>query len=443
MEKVFVSDSPHIRGKRTTKGIMLDVIIALLPATIMGCVFFGWKAVMVLCLSTLSAVVTEVVYSLCLRKNIKQIFLDFDLTSIVTGLLLGLIMSPNVKWYVPILSAVFAIAVVKMLFGGTGKNIVNPAIAGRVFAFIAFQATMISGWLAPNIDAVLPLLNVGSASITSGATPLGGMLTNGLSAMQLSNLDLFLGTGLVGCIGETCKLALLIGGVYLVIRKVIDWKYPVIYIVTTGLFAVFLNKMNWGYFLPSILSGGLFLGAIFMATDYVTSPSTTLGNVIYFLLLGAITAVLRNATHIEVVSFVILLMNIIVPLINTYIRPRIFGAPSFVEKTKLKLENAKLASKEKKEKKLAASLETKQAVVNSTSEYLQQTVAQNTAAIEKESKIVTPSAQNADKIVTTQVATNNTNANANAPTDDTAKKITAEKPAEKTATATDKKEDKQ
>lgn len=338
MQQVLVSDSPHVRSKRTTKHIMLDVIIALLPAAIIGCVYFGLKALLVLGISTATAVATEIIYSLIQKKDIKVIFKEFDLTSIVTGLLLGLTLSSTVPWYVPFLASIFAIAVVKMLFGGTGKNIVNPAIAGRVFAFIAFQGVMISGYVNANIAPI-------NGTIQSGATALTALLNGGTEAVSLSSLDLFLGTGVAGCIGETSKLALLIGGIYLCIRRVISWQYPTIYIVVTGLVAVMLGRLNFALFLPSILSGGLFLGAIFMATDYVTSPNNKKACYIYFVLLGIITAVLRKATHIEVVSFAILLMNLIVPLFNSHIRPRPFGAPSAFSKIKAKLNAKKEASK--------------------------------------------------------------------------------------------------
>lgn len=328
MTKIVVSDSPHIKGPRTTQGIMIDVIIALIPAFIMGCVYFGVKALFVVGLACLTSVLTEFVYLLIQKRKFLDILKEFDFTSLVTGLLLGLTLSSEVPFYVPIFGSIFAIAVVKMLFGGTGKNIVNPAITGRIFVFIAFQSVMISGYVLPKIGAIMP-----TNEILSGATPLTSFL-NGSGT--LSNLDLFLGTGLAGCIGETSKAALLLGGIYLVIKKVINWKWPTIYIAITGLTAVVLAKFNFTVFLPSILSGGLFLGAIYMATDYVTTPSTDKGCYIYFVSLGILTAILRYATKIEVVSFAILLMNLVMPLLN--FRPRAFGEPSYLEKLKLKLE---------------------------------------------------------------------------------------------------------
>ncbi len=340
MKRVVISDTPHLRNKSTTKGIMLDVIIALLPATVVGCVYFGWRAVVTLVLSIAGAVLTEFVWLLCKKVDVKTIIKQFDLTSVVTGLLLGLTMPAfdYANWYVPLLCSVFAIGVVKMLFGGTGKNIVNPAIAGRVFGFIAFSSVMVSGWIAPSVGILDDSVLAGATSITSGATPLTNLLAD--KHMGVGNLDLLLGTGVMGCIGETCKVALIAGGIYLVIRKVIKWQWPVIYIAVTGLVSVAMTGTFYS-FLPSILSGGLILGAIFMATDYVTSPNNKWACYVYYVVLGVITALLRYGTGIEVVSFAILLMNLIVPLLNTYIRPRPFGSTPIVEVVKEKLAKLK------------------------------------------------------------------------------------------------------
>ncbi|HKL73441.1 MAG TPA: RnfABCDGE type electron transport complex subunit D [Clostridia bacterium] len=326
MAKIIVSDSPHIKGPRTTRGIMLDVILALAPAFIMGCVFFGINAFIVVILACATSVLTEFVYLFATKKKLIDIWKDFDYSSLLTGLLLGLTLSSEVPFYVPIIGSIFSIAVVKMLFGGTGKNIVNPAIAGRIFVFIAFQSSMISGYILPRIGVIE------GSGVLSGATPLTSLLTNNTT---LSNLDLFLGTGVAGCIGETSKAALLLGGIYLLIKRVINWKWPTIYILVTGITQVVLAKFDFAIFLPSILSGGLFLGAIFMATDYVTSPSTDKGCYIYYVFMGILTAVLRYATKIEVVSFAILLMNLVMPLLN--FRPRAFGEFSFWKKKQIEL----------------------------------------------------------------------------------------------------------
>ncbi len=310
--------SPHVKAPRTTRQIMLHVCIALIPATVMSIVYFGLNAFLIILVSLASAVLSEGVYLLIAGKKFKKIVKGFDCSTCVTGLLVALSMGSQTPLYVPALASAFAIIVVKMLFGGTGKNLVNPAVTGRVFAFISFTAVMASGWIAPSIGAINP-----STVPTTGATVLTNMLENGV--FGLSNVDLLLGTGVTGCMGETCKVALIVGGIYLACLGIINIIYPAIYVAITGLMAVCLNDFNFAYFLPSILSGGLILGAIFMATDYTTTPNTVLGNVIYFILLGLVTAVLRHFTKMEVVSFVILLMNIVVPLIDKFVVLKPFG----------------------------------------------------------------------------------------------------------------------
>ncbi len=324
------SASPHVKAKRTTRNIMIDVCIALLPACIMGCVYFGWKALLLIVLSVISCVASEFVYLLITKMTFKEIIERFDFTSCVTGLLIALSIGVQTPVYVPVLAGIFAIIVVKMLFGGTGKNLVNPAVTGRVFAFMSFTSVMASGWVLPSIGSL-----VGASSInpTTGATVLTNLFDMEKGGIPLlSNVDLLLGTGLAGCIGETCKVALILGGIYLAVRGVINIIYPLIYIAVAGLLTVALQG-SFTYFLPSILSGGLILGAIFMATDYTTTPNTTVGNVIYFVALGLVTALLRWATGIEVVSFVILLMNLFVPLIDKFILNTPFG---YVKQKKVK-----------------------------------------------------------------------------------------------------------
>ncbi|MBR5192144.1 MAG: RnfABCDGE type electron transport complex subunit D [Clostridia bacterium] len=308
------SSSPHIKAPHGTKWIMLNVCIALLPACIMGVIYFGLYALLLLALSVLSAVLAEVIFLLCIGKKFNEIIKSFDFTSCVTGLLMGMTLGTNYPWYSPIFGSFFAIIVVKMLFGGTGKNLVNPAIAGRIFIFISFQS-VVAEWVTPTLFT--------TGEITTGATALVNLLENGL--LSISNFNLFFGIGVAGCIGETCKIALLVGAIYLAILKIIDIRYPLIYVAVTGLFTVCLNGFNFEYFLPSILSGGLIIGAFFMATDYVTTPNTKLGNYIYFILLGLITAGLRQATKMEVISFAIMLMNLVIPLLDKFIIPKPFG----------------------------------------------------------------------------------------------------------------------
>ena len=323
MEQLLISNTPHIRAKTTTRGIMLDVIIALVPASVMGVVYFGWKAAMLIFLSVFACVGSEVIFRLIKKERFGNIFKTMDLTSAVTGLLLALNLGTNILdtvagWFMPILGGIFSIVVVKMLFGGTGKNFVNPALAGRIFLLISFSAALTSTMAATNIASIYP------STVAAGETVLPELYGTTPNYSAMSNLDLFLGTGLTGCIGETCKAALLVGGVYLVIKGVIDWKYPVIFMVVEGLMACLLAG-TFRMFLPSILSGGLMIGAIFMATDYVTTPNTTLGNIIYFAVLGIITALLRFRNGSEVVSYCIFFMNFTVPLIDRYIKPRPFG----------------------------------------------------------------------------------------------------------------------
>ena len=341
MAQYVYSSSPHIKSSNNTRRIMLDVCIALLPACIAGCVLMGlteanlgWLSLMQLAICCLAAVASEFVYLLCCKKSFKTILQEFDFSSLVTGLLIGMNMYPTSKWYAGLLASVFAIVVVKMLFGGTGKNVVNPAIAGRIFAFIAFQAAFggSMGFVDPDTGkSIAGVSDVSGGKITAGATPLQ-ILLGAEGKSTLDNLDLFLGTGVAGTIGEVCKLALIAGGIYLVVRKVLNFRWPLVYVATTGIVAVIIALCEGNdfvdaleMFLPTILSGGLILGAIFMATDYVTTPNTKLGNYIYFVCLGILTAVLRWATGGEVVSFAILLMNLLVPLFDMYIRRRPFG----------------------------------------------------------------------------------------------------------------------
>lgn len=330
--QVVISTPPHVKSKRTTKGIMLDVVISLLPAAIMGIVFFRLNAFIVILTSTLTAVATEFVYYFIANKGFgakcknaglvcKKWLKQFDFTSIVTGLILALIVPPATKWYEVMIGAIFSIAIVKMVFGGTGKNLVNPAATGRIFMFISFTLTVYS---ASQIGAVSA-----DSQIFTGATHLSGYLLGGSAGAKVGWLDLLLGTGLAGCIGETCKLALIVGYIYLVIRKVIKWWQPLLYVALSAFLSVCLaaigGSFEIGLFLDYALSGGLMFGAIFMATDYVTSPKGIYGQLVYYIALAVLTSVLRYLTKIEVVSFVIMFMNLIVPLIDTYIVRKPFG----------------------------------------------------------------------------------------------------------------------
>lgn len=319
MTSGVISSSPHIRCGRTTKKIMIDVLIALLPASVAAVVYFGISALLIILIGTLSACLAEFVWRLCNKEKPREILNAFDYSSAVTGLLLALNLSSTVPLYLPLFGSVFAVIAVKMLFGGTGKNFVNPAIVGRIFLFMSFSSVMTAGYANPIIGII------GGGTIQTGETVLSQILVGGSSKIVHSGLDLFLGTGVSGCIGETCKAALLAGGIYLCARRVIKWQYPLIYIAATGLLSAALYGET-AMIMYSVLSGGLFLGAIFMATDYVTSPNTALGNYIYFICLGVLTAVLRYAAQMETVSFAILLMNLTVPLIDKACKNVPFGS---------------------------------------------------------------------------------------------------------------------
>ena len=333
---IVISTPPHVKSKRTTKSIMLDVIIALLPAAICGIIFFGVDAFILEITAVLGAVATEFVYFFIEKggfakkcKNAGAVcklwWKQFDYTSIVSGLILALIVPPAVAWYEILIGAIFAIAIVKMVFGGTGKNLVNPACMGRIFIFISFAS--VGTWIAPNFDAI------NASEITTGATYLSGALLKG-NGDAMSLVDLLFGSGLAGCIGETCKIALLVGYVYLCVRKVIKWWQPLLYIVLSAFLSVCLaaipeDGVSAGFdialFPAFALSGGLMFGAIFMATDYVTSPKGVYGQLVYYICLAVLTSLLRYLTGIEVVSFVILIMNLFVPLIDKYIVRKPFG----------------------------------------------------------------------------------------------------------------------
>ncbi len=313
---LIYSSSPHIKTTRTTRRIMIDVCIALLPATVMGVVYFGLYALALVALAVAFAVAGEYIYLLIMKKPFKEITREFDFSSVVSGMLIGLTIGTNYPVYAPIFGSLFAVIVVKMLFGGTGKNVVNPAIAGRVFMFISFQWA-VGAWLLPAIGSVY------GETVATSATAVVDVSKGTVPA--LSVIDMLLGTGMQGCIGETCKLALLAGGIYLAARKVINIIFPLIYIAVAGLTTTVIGGFVFAFFFPAILSGGLIIGAIFMATDYTTTPNTLCGNMIYFIALGILTAVLRYATNMETVSFAILLMNLTVPLIDKFILNKPFG----------------------------------------------------------------------------------------------------------------------
>ena len=296
MEKLITSSSPHIHSGASTRRIMLDVIIALLPAAIASAVIFGMRANVILLTCIVSAVLAEALFNVITRREQSV----GDLSAVVTGLLLGLNLSTNVPIWQCVIGSVFAIVVVKCLFGGLGRNFANPAITARVFMLIAFSS--VAGGALPAV-----------VELEASATPLE-QLANGASQLP-SLLDMFIGT-YGGAIGETCTAALLLGFVYLLIRKVIRWHIPVVFIGTVFV-CYLIASGDFVFALYQILGGGLFLGAIFMATDYVSSPITTKGRVVFALGCGLLTFIIRYfCSYPEGVSFSILIMNLLVPYIE-------------------------------------------------------------------------------------------------------------------------------
>ena len=302
--KLHVSLSPHISSSNSTQRTMLDVILALVPVSIAAVILFGIPALLVIAVCVVSAVAGEAVFNIAVKKE-QTIG---DLSAVVTGLILALNLPANVPLWQAAVGSVFAIVIVKGIFGGLGKNIVNPAIAARVFMLIAF-GSMTKAAFPTGLDSV------------SGATPLADLAND--KAVNL--LDLFLGK-CGGALGETCTVALLIGGIYLLVRKVISWHIPVAFIGTTFLFTFAVEGWNLETTLAWVLSGGLVLGAFFMATDYVTSPTTAKGKLIFGIGAGVITVLIRFwGGYPEGVSFAILLMNIVNPYIDSLTPRKIFG----------------------------------------------------------------------------------------------------------------------
>lgn len=298
-----LSASPHIHSGRSTSAIMRDVLIALVPTTVAGTVIFGLRALLVVAVCVISCVLLEALYNIIVKKDQTV----GDLSAAVTGLLLALNLPANVPIWQCVVGCVFAIVLVKCLFGGIGRNLVNPAITARVFMLVAFSNLAKAAFPA-NVDAA------------SGATPLV-QISKGASP---SLLDLFLGRH-GGAIGEVCAAALLVGFVYLLIRRVITWHIPVAYIGTVFLLS-FALEGNATTALALILSGGLFIGAIFMATDYVTSPPTPLGKLVFGLGAGLLTFLIRYfGVYPEGVSFAILFMNILTPYIEKLGAFKVFG----------------------------------------------------------------------------------------------------------------------
>lgn len=303
--KLYLSTAPHIRSEQNTQSLMRDVIIALLPTTAAGIFFFGLSAAMVIALSVVSCVLFEYLW----QRITKQPIRISDLSAAVTGLILGLNLPSTAPWWMPVIGALFAIVVTKQLFGGIGDNFLNPALVARAVLLASWPARM-TGATAYSI----PTMWSGADAVTS-ATPLAGY--------EASTMDLFLGN-IPGTIGEVCKAAILLGLVYMLVRKVITWRIPVVFLAVFAVLSLLVGENP----VVELLSGGVLFGAVFMATDYTTSPMTPNGQYIYAALCGVLVCVIRNfGAYPEGVTYAILIGNIVTPLLDKYSRPKLYGKP--------------------------------------------------------------------------------------------------------------------
>ena len=317
--ELTISSSPHVHSPVTTKTIMRDVLIALAPALVGSVCFFGPRALLVTLVSVAAAVGFEWLWCRLMKQDNKT----YDLSAVVTGVLLAFVCPPTIPYWMIIMGDLFAIILVKMLFGGIGKNFVNPALAGRAFMF-SWPVAM-STWVKVGISNAAPVF--GGADIVTAATPLSFMHQGQMPNVTVAQA--FFGN-VGGCIGETSALLLLAGFLYLLWRKVITVRIPLTYIgtvaVLTFLFPQGQDRVQWMAY--QLFTGGLMLGAIFMATDYVTSPVTKLGQIVYGMGCGVLTVLIRYfGGYNEGVSYAILVMNCCVVLLDRIGRPTKFGAP--------------------------------------------------------------------------------------------------------------------
>ena len=294
-----VSVSPHIHSGRSTTRIMLDVLIALLPATVAGVVIFGWRALLPIAVCVACCVGFEAIFNLIVKREQTV----GDLSAAVTGLLIALNLPANIPIWQCVIGSLFAIIIVKCLFGGIGSNLVNPAVTARVFMLVAFETMATSAFPTDTV---------------AGATPLAAEKMPSLLTMFLGNHG--------GAIGETCAAALLLGGIYLLVRRVITWHIPAAFIGTSFVFSWFMEGFDALTALSLVMAGSLFIGAIFMATDYVTSPSTAWGKVVFGVGCGLLTCLIRYfSVYPEGVSFAILFMNILTPYIDKWTKHKVFA----------------------------------------------------------------------------------------------------------------------
>ena len=321
MSNLHISPAPHIHEKgASVNRVMLDVIIAMLPAAVVGVIFFGLKALWIILACVASAVLAELLFNLCAHK--KQTV--GDLSAVVTGLLLALNLSTEVKIWQCVVGSVFAIVVIKCFFGGIGKNIVNPAIAARVFMLLTFGSVAAVSKIAPLFD--LGFLGNAVPELVAEATPLASLNAGVEGAANAPTVLQLLVGAHGGTIGETCAIALLLGFVYLVARKVIKWYVPASFVATVFVCYLIFGGFDVTFALQHVLAGGLLLGAIFMATDYVTTPTTNLGRVVFCVGAGLLTFAIRQfASYPEGVSIAILTMNLLTPFIYDWTKKRTLG----------------------------------------------------------------------------------------------------------------------
>ncbi|MCQ2472291.1 MAG: RnfABCDGE type electron transport complex subunit D [Clostridia bacterium] len=327
--KLTVSASPHVRSKATTQGIMLDVIIALCPALIASGVLFGLRAIAVSAVCVGVCVISEYVA----RKVMKRSNTIADLSAVVTGLLLAFNLPSGVPLWIAAIGSVAAIVIIKQFFGGIGQNFINPALGARIILLTSFPSEM-AKWEAP--------LSWKTQVVTT-ASPLASMYNESkqFTTENLPSLtDMLLGNR-AGCLGEVCAAALILGGLYLIIRKVISPVIPLTFIGTVGVFMAIKSGFDMTFVLYQLLSGGLLLGAIFMATDYTTSPISFKGKIIYGIGCGLIASLIRCFGNLpEGVSFAIVLMNILVPHIENLTTPKPFGSVKEKKEKKVKEDKA-------------------------------------------------------------------------------------------------------
>lgn len=309
---IIVSGTPHVRSKESIQSIMRDVVIALIPASVMGIYYFGIKALMLIIVSIVSSVVFEWGYEKILKKPVTI----SDFSAILTGLLLALNLPATASWWVPVVGSFIAIVIAKQFYGGLGQNFINPALIGRAFLVAAYPTQTTGAAFATGRMVV---------DASTYATPLAE-LKAGTAIVNADAIKNALIGNIGGTIGETCAIALIIGGIYLLIKHVISWRIPVVYIVVVFILTSLMRGNGFLGGVYEIFCGGLMLGAIFMATDYVTSPISAKGQIIFAIGCGVLTSLIRvYGGYPEGVSYSILIMNLAVPLIDRVTRPRIFG----------------------------------------------------------------------------------------------------------------------